>query len=197
MNTKIISNLNDSYRQAALKDAEYLGAANADYYRKQHIIVPQPQYIKPSNVGQKLQSSMAVSVGQPRMTGQLLNRKAAQVEPLDPAYQSQVQDKLSKTQGQLDVDPNKIMSGPPSLVYAGFEGGASMSQKNLEQARSKFLLDRLTGKLPPRTLPPLDAQSHGSKSETELKKQKDDKQNEVTADIITDMTQENNKKPKK
>ena len=47
------------------------------------------------------------------------------------------------------------MSGPPALVYAGFEGGASMSQKNLEQARSKFLLDKLTGKLPPRTLPPL------------------------------------------
>ena len=72
-----------------------------------------------------------------------------------------------------------------------------MSQKNLEQARSKFLLDRLTGKLPPKTLPPLDTQSHGSKSGTELKKQKDEKQNEVTADIITDMTQENNKKPKK
>jgi ribosomal protein L12E/L44/L45/RPP1/RPP2 len=40
------------------------------------------------------------------------------------------------------------MSGPPSLVYAGFEGGESMSQKNLEQARCKFLLDKLTGKLP-------------------------------------------------
>ena len=47
------------------------------------------------------------------------------------------------------VDPGKIMQGPPSLVYAGFEGGASMSQKNLEQARSKYLLDKLTGKLPP------------------------------------------------
>jgi len=44
------------------------------------------------------------------------------------------------------MDPAKIMSGPPSLVYAGFEGGASMSQLNLEKARSKFLVDKLTGK---------------------------------------------------
>jgi hypothetical protein len=52
------------------------------------------------------------------------------------------------------------MSGPPALVYAGFEGGVSMSQKNLELARSKFLLDKLTGKLPKELrrgkLPPLD-----------------------------------------
>ena len=59
---------------------------------------------------------------------------------------------MNKTQ----IDPSKVMSGPPALVYAGFEGGASMSQKNLEQARSKFLLDKLTGKLPPKTLPPLE-----------------------------------------
>jgi hypothetical protein len=45
-------------------------------------------------------------------------------------------------------DPQKIMAGPPSLVYAGFEGSASLSQKNLELARSKFLLDKITGKLP-------------------------------------------------
>jgi hypothetical protein len=48
------------------------------------------------------------------------------------------------------VDPSKIMAGPPSLVYAGFEGGASLSQQNLEKARSKFLVDKLTGKLPQR-----------------------------------------------
>lgn len=34
------------------------------------------------------------------------------------------------------------------MVFAGFEGGLSISQKNLEQARGKFLLDKLTGKLP-------------------------------------------------
>ena len=48
------------------------------------------------------------------------------------------------------IDPTRVVGGPPSLVFAGFEGGASMSQKNLEQARSKFLLDKLTGKLPER-----------------------------------------------
>ena len=48
------------------------------------------------------------------------------------------------------------------MVMAGFEGGYSMNQKNLELARSKFLLDKLTGKLPPELrggkmkLPPLD-----------------------------------------
>ena len=75
------------------------------------------------------------------------------------------------------IDPNKIMSGPPALVYAGFEGGASMSQKNLEQARSKFLLDKLTGKLPSKTLPPIDTMSQGSrKSDTDLlQKKKDEK----------------------
>jgi hypothetical protein len=49
------------------------------------------------------------------------------------------------------------------MIYAGFEGGMSLSQKNLEQARTKFLLDKLTGKLPPEmkgghasVLPPLN-----------------------------------------
>lgn len=42
----------------------------------------------------------------------------------------------------------RLNQGPPSMVMAGFEGGYSMNQKNLELARSKFLLDKLTGKLP-------------------------------------------------
>ena len=95
------------------------------------------------------------------MTGQLLNRKTAMIEPLDPSYTTKVQEKLAS-------DPNRVMAGPPSLVYAGFEGGESMSQKNLEQARSKFLLDKLTGKLPPRTLPPIDSRSSGNQSQTDL-----------------------------
>jgi hypothetical protein len=60
-------------------------------------------------------------------------------------------------------DGPKILSGPPAMVYAGFEGGMSLSQKNLEQARTKFLLDKLTGKLPAelkggsgQVLPPID-----------------------------------------
>ena len=47
------------------------------------------------------------------------------------------------------MDPERIMPGPPNMMYAGFEGGPSLSQKNLEQARSRYLLDKLTGKLPP------------------------------------------------
>ena len=90
LNTQIISNLNESYREAAIKEAEYLGDGTADYYRSQHIIIPQPTYLRPSGVGEKLQSSMAVSVGQPRMTGQLLNRKSAQLAPMDPDYQAKV-----------------------------------------------------------------------------------------------------------
>ena len=79
------------------------------------------------------------------------------------------------------------MAGPPSLVYAGFEGGVSLSQKNLELARSKFLLDKLTGKLPAelrggksKVLPPLggdDTKSVQSQSQASGKKQ--DKQSEV------------------
>jgi len=64
-----------------------------------------------------------------------------------------------------ELDPNmRLLQGPPAMVMAGFEGGYSMNQKNLELARSKFLLDKLTGKLPPelrskaskRLLPPID-----------------------------------------
>ena len=42
---------------------------------------------------------------------------------MDPEYQARVTEQMNKTQ----VDPSKVMSGPPALVYAGFEGGASMS----------------------------------------------------------------------
>jgi hypothetical protein len=42
-----------------------------------------------------------------------------------------------------------MFGGPSAILYHGFEGGVSISQKNLEQARSKFLLDKLTGKLLP------------------------------------------------
>ena len=65
------------------------------------------------------------------------------------------------------------------MIYAGFDGGLSLSQKNLEQARTKYLLDKLTGKLPPemkggnaQILPPLnltkDTPKKGSKSKGAL-----------------------------
>lgn len=137
---------------------------------------------------------MAVSVGQPRMTGQLLNRKTAQVAPLDPEFQNKIHDQLNKSQ----VDPSRVMTGPPALVYAGFEGGASMSQKNLEQARSKYLLDKLTGKLPPRTLPPIGEKSDQRASTEEFKttaaKPKVDTE---PPNVVHNLREENSKKPKK
>lgn len=60
------------------------------------------------------------------MTAQLLNnRKAASIMPLTEEYQTRADDKL-KTQFVVN-DPQKIMAGPPSLVYAGFEGSTSLS----------------------------------------------------------------------
>lgn len=96
--------------------------------------------------------------------------------------------------GTAQLDPNmRLLQGPPAMVMAGFEGGYSMNQKNLELARSKFLLDKLTGKLPPELrhgrgarLPPLSesardgAVSRGSRMSTKSVKQLDniDKEDE-------------------
>jgi hypothetical protein len=97
------------------------------------------------------------------------------------------------------IDPNRVVGGPPSLVFAGFEGGASLSQKNLEQARSKFLLDKLTGKLPDRKgkLAPIVA----SHTMGMLESQKQDLQKpdviKQPPDVVTDLSSENTKKPKK
>ena len=46
------------------------------------------------------------------------------------------------TASQMDTNM-RLLQGPPAMVMAGFEGGYSMNQKNLELARSKFLLDKL------------------------------------------------------
>jgi len=75
-----------------------------------------------------------------------------------------------------------MMAGPPGLLFAGFEGGISISQKNLEQARSKYLLDKLTGKLPAefraQTLPPLSKEqsqaSKGPRSQLSSSQKKED-----------------------
>jgi len=162
--------LNESYKQAAIQEAKYQGEGTADYYRSQQVVIPVPADVGMSQAGRKLQGSLGVSM-QPRMTSQLLNtRKAAQMQPIDNDYQRNAEAKL-----QAATDPDKIMAGPPSLVYAGFEGGVSMSQKNLELARSKFLLDKLTGKLPAELrrghLPPIDdARSNASGSATGSRK---------------------------
>ena len=75
MNTSIISNLNESYREAAIEEAKYKGDGTHEFYASQHIIIPQPNYVKPSNAGRKLQGRMGVSIGQPRMTGQLMSHR--------------------------------------------------------------------------------------------------------------------------
>ena len=115
---------------------------------------------------------------------------------MDPEYQARVTEQMNKTQ----VDPSKVMSGPPALVYAGFEGGASMSQKNLEQARSKFLLDKLTGKLPPRTLPPLE-RPESQRSDSALVKSTvggtKPKADTEPPNVVHNLREENSKKPKK
>jgi len=61
------------------------------------------------------------------------------------------------------MDNMRLLQGPPAMVMAGFEGGYSLGQKNLELARSKYLVDKLTGKLSeeirggkPSKLPPID-----------------------------------------
>ena len=94
---------------------------------------------------------------------QLLMSKPAkpnnQIPPLDP----ETRQRMNQVLQQQDNTATKILQGPPAMIYAGFEGGMSLSQKNLEQARTKYLLDKLTGKLPPelkvgnaQILPPLN-----------------------------------------
>ena len=120
LNTNIINNLNESYQHAAEKEAKYLGQGKAEYYRKQQVIIPSNPDLPQSIAGRKLQGRMGVSIGQPRMTGQLLNaRRSTQLPPLENEYADRVSQTLSKTNLHIH-NPDKIMSGPPSLVYAGF-----------------------------------------------------------------------------
>jgi hypothetical protein len=91
------------------------------------------------------------------------------------------------------TDPQKIMIGPPSLVYADFQGAPSMSQKNLELARSKFLLDKVTGRLPvdvrrSHQLPSLkddDTKSNQSASDFVLSRRFEKQAEAVKPEVIT------------
>ena len=100
------------------------------------------------------------------------------------------------------MDPSmRLLQGPPAMVMAGFEGGYSMNQKNLELARSKFLLDKLTNKLPPelrnkKRLPPLSegyrtptANSEASQRDKEegAEKDKDEGKKEVIQQKWSDL----------
>ena len=62
------------------------------------------------------------------MTGHLMSarRQTVQLAPLDPLVMDK--DRAStQVSPRAGVDPNRIMGGPPTLVFAGFEGGASLS----------------------------------------------------------------------
>ena len=43
---------------------------------------------------------------------------------------------------------SKINGGPPGILHADFAGGISISQKNLEGARIKYIIDKVTGRIP-------------------------------------------------
>ena len=100
---------------------------------------------------------MGVSIGQPRMTGQL--KRPMSSRPGGLAIETDfgaglgvrnsgvMMNRTGTTKANF-MDPNRILTGPPNMTYAGFAGTPSISQKNLEQARSRYLLDKLTGKLP-------------------------------------------------
>ena len=80
------------------------------------------------------------------------------------------------------LDPSmRLLQGPPAMVMAGFEGGYSMNQKNLELARSKFLLDKLTNKLPAdlrnrHKLPPLHGEHEVNQSVSEISERQQKKE---------------------
>lgn len=65
---------------------------------------------------------------------QLLMMKQAKpntkIPPLDPETRYRMNQALQ--QQQMPELQSKITSGPPAMIYAGFDGGLSLSQKNLE-----------------------------------------------------------------
>ena len=100
-------------------------------------------------------------------------------------------------------DPQKIMAGPPSLVYADFQGAPSMSQRNLELARSKYLVDKATGRLPPEIrksshLPPIgglndDTKSNMSASDYALRSRHEKQAEAVKPEVVTGIEQPDQK----
>jgi hypothetical protein len=75
--------------------------------------------VLPSRAGRKLQGSLGVS-GRPRYTNQLLTTRNSAIEPLQKTmdFKESINNKMRE---ELQIqDPQKIMAGPPSLVYADF-----------------------------------------------------------------------------
>ena len=49
----IYSNLQESYKEAAAKEAKYKGEGTADFYKSQHIMVPPPQIMSDAKHNRK------------------------------------------------------------------------------------------------------------------------------------------------
>ena len=101
---------------------------------------------------------------------QLLLGKGSKPPKELPALDAHTRYRINQSLNQSAIENSKMLGGPPSMIYAGFEGGVSISQKNLENARSKWLVDKLTGKIPhePRggqgqILPPINKDSPRNK----------------------------------
>lgn len=131
-------------------EARNLGEGTADFNRQQQL---QYQSTVSGKLGGFLPPPRMVATTADQMAAtankQLLMSKPikpnTQIPPLDAETRMRLSQALP---GEAGFNPKLLGSGPPAMIYAGFEGGMSLSQKNLEQARSKFLLDKLTGKLP-------------------------------------------------
>ena len=150
----IYSNLQESYKEAAAQESKYKGEGTAEYYKSQHIMVPPPQILGPplkSKGGKTLVPKFQNTNQGPQLEGmsstnRILLNKGVKHGKLPSLGKTSVIGNMHTS----NLDPNmRLLQGPPAMVMAGFEGGYSMNQKNLELARSKFLLDKLTGKLPP------------------------------------------------
>jgi hypothetical protein len=101
-------------------------------------------------------------------TNRILLNKGPKPNQL-PSLSDYGREKMNQLQ-QSQMDNMRFLQGPPAMVMAGFEGGYSLGQKNLELARSKYLVDKLTGKLGEELrgkkgkLPPLEAVRDGLQS---------------------------------
>lgn len=145
--------MQDSYKEAAAVEAKYKGEGTAEYYKNQHVTVPPPQILQGTlRASQKLVPRLAMTdEGQPVITGTATTNKILLNKCSKPNQLPSLSDygRMRMAQAGQTLDPSmRLLQGPPAMVMTGFEGGTSVNQKNLEMARSKFLLDKLTNKLP-------------------------------------------------
>ena len=184
MNKNIINNLKQSYEEAAVIEAKYKGEGTAEYYKSQHIMVPPPQIMGKAGTKKlvpKIQNTdQGANITGMSSTNRILLNKGPKPNQL-PSLSDYGREKMNQL-NQSQMENMRLLQGPPAMTMAGFEGGYSLGQKNLELARSKYLIDKLTGKLGNEIrasktgkLPPLDAvrdglQSRGSQLSTKSSK---------------------------